>query len=64
MPPFIRKARAEDVVRIGAIAPAAYLKYLPRIGREPAPMVADFAAEIAADRVVVIGTAGARSTGT
>jgi ribosomal protein S18 acetylase RimI-like enzyme len=59
MPPFIRKARAEDVVRIGAIARAAYLKYLPRIGREPAPMVADFAAEIAADRVVVIGTAGA-----
>jgi GNAT superfamily N-acetyltransferase len=59
MPPLIRKARAEDVVRIGAIARAAYLKYLPRIGREPAPMVADFAAEIAADRVVVIGTAGA-----
>jgi ribosomal protein S18 acetylase RimI-like enzyme len=59
MPPLIRKARAEDVVLIGAIARAAYFKYLPRIGREPAPMVADFAAEIAADRVVVIGTAGA-----
>ena len=59
MPPLIRKAMAEDTARIGAIARAAYAKYVPRIGREPAPMVADFAAEIAADRVVVIGTAGA-----
>jgi ribosomal protein S18 acetylase RimI-like enzyme len=58
MPPLIRRARAEDATCIAAIARAAYLKYVPRIGREPAPMVADFAAEIAADRVVVIGTAG------
>ena len=59
MPPLIRKATAEDTARIGAIARAAYAKYVPRIGREPAPMVADFAAEVAAGRVVVIGTAGA-----
>src|SRR6266404_4605512 len=59
MPPLIRKATAEDVVRIGAIARAAYGKYVPRIGREPAPMVADFAAEVAAGRVVVIGRAAA-----
>jgi GNAT superfamily N-acetyltransferase len=59
MPPLIRRARAEDAARIAAIARAAYLKYVPRVGREPAPMMADFAAEIAADRVVVIGTAGA-----
>jgi ribosomal protein S18 acetylase RimI-like enzyme len=59
MPPLIRKATAEDAARIGAIARAAYAKYVPRIGREPAPMVADFAAEVAAGRVVVIGTAGA-----
>jgi len=58
MLPLIRRARAEDAVRIGAIARAAYSKYLARIGREPAPMLADFAAEIAADRVVVIGTDG------
>jgi ribosomal protein S18 acetylase RimI-like enzyme len=61
MLPLIRKARAEDAVRIGAIARAAYskyVKYVVRIGREPAPMLADFAAEIAADRVVVIGTDG------
>jgi ribosomal protein S18 acetylase RimI-like enzyme len=59
MPPLIRRAMAEDAARIGAIARAAYIKYVPRIGREPAPMLADFAAEIAADHVVVIGTAGA-----
>src|SRR6516162_2018576 len=59
MPPLIRKATAEDTARIGAIARAAYAKYVPRIGREPAPMVADFAAEVAAGHVVVIGTAGA-----
>jgi ribosomal protein S18 acetylase RimI-like enzyme len=58
MLPLIRKARAEDAVRIGAIAWAAYSKYVARIGREPAPMLADFAAEIAADHVVVIGADG------
>src|SRR5437899_10689566 len=56
---LIRRAIAEDAARIGAIARAAYGKYVSRIGREPAPMVADFAAEVAAGRVVVIGTAGA-----
>src|SRR5262245_27816015 len=59
MRPLIRKATAEDTARIGAIARAAYAKYVPRIGREPPPMVADFAAEVAAGHVVVIGTAGA-----
>jgi ribosomal protein S18 acetylase RimI-like enzyme len=55
----IRRAKPEDAARIRAIARAAYAKYVPRIGREPAPMLADFAAEIAAERVVVIETAGA-----
>jgi ribosomal protein S18 acetylase RimI-like enzyme len=59
MPPLIRRAMAEDTARISAIARAAYTKYVPRIGREPAPMLADFAAEVAAGHVVVIGTAGA-----
>jgi ribosomal protein S18 acetylase RimI-like enzyme len=53
---LIRRALADDAARIGAIARAAYTKYIARIGREPAPMVADFAAEIAADHVVVIET--------
>ena len=56
--PRIRSAVADDVARIGAIAHAAYALYVPRIGREPAPMVADFEAEVAANRVVVIEAAG------
>ena len=56
---LIRSALADDAARIGAIARAAYTKYIARIGREPSPMVADFAAEIAADHVVVIEVGGA-----
>jgi ribosomal protein S18 acetylase RimI-like enzyme len=54
--PLIRRAIADDATRIGATARAAYIKYVPRIGREPAPMSADFAAEIAAGHVAVIET--------
>jgi ribosomal protein S18 acetylase RimI-like enzyme len=56
--PLIRSATADDAARIVAIARAAFAKYVPRIGREPSPMVADFDAEIAAHRIVVIETAG------
>jgi ribosomal protein S18 acetylase RimI-like enzyme len=56
---MIRKATEADVARIIAIAHAAYIKYVPRIGHEPPPMLADFAAEIAAGHVVVIEVAGA-----
>jgi ribosomal protein S18 acetylase RimI-like enzyme len=56
--PRIRGAKAGDVARIGTIARAAYVRYVARIGREPAPMVADYVAEIAARRVVVIEAAG------
>jgi ribosomal protein S18 acetylase RimI-like enzyme len=41
-----------------AIARAAYAKYVPRIGREPLPMGADYEAEVAANRAVVIEAAG------
>lgn len=54
--PRLRKARADEARRIGEVARAAYMKYVPRIGREPAPMGADFAAEIAAGRVVVVAS--------
>jgi ribosomal protein S18 acetylase RimI-like enzyme len=57
--PRIRAAGAEDARRLGEIARAAYVKYVARIGREPAPMAANFSAEIAAGRVVVIEAAGA-----
>jgi ribosomal protein S18 acetylase RimI-like enzyme len=50
----IRSGSKDDAARIKSIARAAYTHYIARIGREPAPMVADFAAEIAAKHVVVI----------
>ena len=56
---MIRRATEGDVARIIAIAHAAYIKYVLRIGREPPPMLADFAAEIAAVHVVVIEVARA-----
>src|SRR5215471_6661774 len=51
---MIRRATEDDVARIVVIAHAAYIKYVPRIGREPPPMLADFAAQVAAGHVVVI----------
>ena len=57
--PLVRRATVDDAARVGAIARAAYAKYIPRIGPELPPMLADFAAEIAADHVMVIGTDGA-----
>src|SRR5829696_2498790 len=52
--PRIRAATPDDVPRIRAIARAAYSKYVPRIGREPAPMAADYDAHVAASHAVVI----------
>ena len=59
MPPLIRNATADDTARIGAIARSAYAKYVPRMGREPLPMAADYAGHVAAGHVVVIEIAGA-----
>ena len=50
----IRGARPADAPRLEAIARAAYATYVPRIGREPAPMSADYAAAIAAGHAIVI----------
>jgi ribosomal protein S18 acetylase RimI-like enzyme len=52
--PRIRAATTRDVAQVRAIARAAYGKYVPRIGREPAPMAADYEADIGAQRAVVI----------
>ena len=49
---------ASDAARIGAIARAAYAKYVPRIGREPQPMVADFPMHIGHGVVTVIEAEG------
>ena len=40
---MIRRAGPDDVDALRAIATAAYQKYVPRIGRNPAPMTADYA---------------------
>jgi len=56
--PRIRKATESDAAGMRAIARAAYAKYVPRIGREPSPMAADYEAAVAANRAVVIEADG------
>ncbi len=51
----IRSAEPEDVAAVQRVARAAYAPYVPRIGREPAPMVTNFAAAQAAGRLWVAG---------
>ncbi|HEX5196604.1 MAG TPA: GNAT family N-acetyltransferase [Gaiellales bacterium] len=53
MPTAIRRAAAGDAAAAAAITSAAYRPYIERIGREPAPMSADFGALIAAGDVWV-----------
>jgi GNAT superfamily N-acetyltransferase len=48
---IVRSALAEDVPAVAAVARAAYAHYVPRIGRPPAPMTADYAAAVAAGTV-------------
>ena len=50
---MIRRATAMDEARIRSVARAAYTRYVSAMGREPAPMVADFGAQIAAGQVWV-----------
>jgi ribosomal protein S18 acetylase RimI-like enzyme len=57
--PILRAAESPDLSAVSACARAAYAGYVPRIGREPAPMVADFAALIAAGDVHVLIDGGA-----
>jgi N-acetylglutamate synthase-like GNAT family acetyltransferase len=49
----IRKATPQDVGRLTSIAKAAYARYLPRMGRAPAPVTADYAAQVASGAVWV-----------
>ncbi len=49
----VRPAEAQDLPAITACAEAAYDKYVARIGKKPAPMIADFASQIAAGQVHV-----------
>jgi ribosomal protein S18 acetylase RimI-like enzyme len=71
MPTAIRRACAGDAAAAAEITRAAYRPYVGRIGREPAPMAADFGALIdagdvwvAADPDRVVGVLVLRLQGT
>ena len=55
---MIRPAVAGDVPAIEALVRDAYAMYVPRIGREPAPVTADHARLVAAGRTSVIEADG------
>jgi GNAT superfamily N-acetyltransferase len=57
----IRQALPEDAAAVTACVRAAYAVYVDRIGREPAPMAADYTALIAAAAVWVAADGGAVS---
>jgi ribosomal protein S18 acetylase RimI-like enzyme len=50
----IEPARPEDAADVAACVNAAYARYVPRMGVKPAPMLADYPAEIASGRVYVL----------
>ncbi|WP_010140369.1 GNAT family N-acetyltransferase [Oceanicola sp. S124] len=50
---MLRPGQAQDAPAVAACAEAAYARYVPLIGRKPAPMLADFPAQIAAGQVTV-----------
>ena len=54
----IREAAVGDAAQIGAIARAAYAKYVSRIGRDPAPMFADYSQLIAESSCIVLEVRG------
>lgn len=54
---MIRKASATDEAAIRACAQEAYAPYIPLIGRKPAPMTADYPAQIASGNVYMATTA-------
>jgi ribosomal protein S18 acetylase RimI-like enzyme len=58
----IRLATREDMAQIARLVNTAYAKYLDRMEKVPAPMLADYAALIASDGVYVL-VSGAEVTG-
>ena len=55
----IRAAEPADIDAVRGCARKAYEIYVPRMGREPAPMVADFAASQASGNLYVLEHEGA-----
>ncbi len=54
----VRPAGPEDTAAVGDVVRAAYSKYVERIGKEPAPMLEDYAALIRAGEVWVLAEGG------
>lgn len=54
----VRLANLSDLDSVKGCAEQAYALYVQRMGRKPAPMVADFRAQIEAERVYVIDFGG------
>ena len=55
---LIRRAGPGDAAALRAIAATAYEKYVPRIGRPPAPMTADYERPVAAGQAWAAVEAG------
>ncbi len=62
-PMTIRKAAQPDLDGVRDCARQAYALYVPRMGKEPAPMVADFAARIRAGKLHVVELEGGEPEG-
>lgn len=62
-PMNIRKAAQPDLDGVRDCARQAYALYVPRMGKEPAPMVADFAAQIRAGKLHVVELEGGELDG-
>ena len=54
----VRPAKPEEAAAIRDLVRASYSKYVERIGREPAPMLEDYAALIRAGEVWVLAEGG------
>jgi ribosomal protein S18 acetylase RimI-like enzyme len=55
---MIRPARPDEAFWVRALVRRAYALYIPRMGKEPAPMLADYGALIAAGEVHVLEEGG------
>ena len=55
----VRRAGSDDAAAVRALTRAAYGKWVPLIGREPTPMIADYERVVATDPVDLLLADGA-----
>ncbi|KAF5674089.1 acetyltransferase GNAT family [Fusarium circinatum] len=53
---MLTRARASDTPSIQSMVNAAYEKYIPRIGKPPAPMTADYASLLTTHDIFILRT--------